>query len=175
MNRAAMRVVAGQDWELPNANSDDPLVLRIYDVRDQWAHVRVVQRSKPDVILDRSTMHCRDVIDAGVLVAGPGATAAEARRNEIEYLRDLLLYAARRTGVAAGNDVRFDGEAIIESVKADLKVPRDHARALIRDALATLGGSETWRHAYWSNHDEAIYVIPASRLDSKQQAVPGRP
>ncbi|HEX4033541.1 MAG TPA: hypothetical protein VHX66_03775, partial [Solirubrobacteraceae bacterium] len=64
-------------------------------VEDRYASVQTVRRSAPKTVLHRSTMHVRDVLDAGVLVAGPGALGAAKRRERVRHLRDLVIYAAR--------------------------------------------------------------------------------
>jgi hypothetical protein len=164
-----MRVAAGQEWELPSAKSDDPLVLKIVEVVDgRYAVVHTVQRSAPNVVLDRSTMWVRDVINTGVLVAGPGALDVKGRQQRITHLRELVLYAARQSQapVVDGN-IRFDARELIELVAADEKVPRDDARAMLRDVLGDLGGTETWApgNAWgWSTGHE-VYVIPAAALE----------
>jgi hypothetical protein len=162
-----MRVVAGQEWELPSAGHHDPLILRIVEeVDDRRVAVHTLQRSAPNVVLDRSTMWKRDVIDAGVLVAGPGALDARRREARSAHLRDLILYAARRSKapVVDGN-VRFDAHELIQLVVADEKVPRDDARAMLRDVLGQLGGVETTAPSNWYwDHDHEVYVIPAAAL-----------
>lgn len=164
-----MRVRAGQEWELPSVGSSDPLVLKVIEVFDNGtAAVQTVHRSAPNIVLNSSTMRVGDVIDTGVLVAGPGALNATRRRERVAHLCDLLLYAARQSKapVVEGN-VRFDAREVIALVAADEKVSRDVARAMLRDALATLGGTEsTSRPARWSlDRPHEVYVIPAAALD----------
>jgi hypothetical protein len=105
-----VRVVAGQEWELPSAGNHDPLVLKIVEVVDgRYAVVHTVQRSAPNVVLDRSMMWLRDVIDSGVLVAGPGALDAKRRRERIAHLRELVIYAARQSKApVVDGHIRFE-------------------------------------------------------------------
>jgi hypothetical protein len=164
-----VRVLAGQEWELPSAGSDDPLVLKIVEVVDgRYAVVHTVQRSAPNVVLDRSTMWLRDVIDSGVLVAGPGSLDAKGRRQRITHLRELVLYAARQSKapVVDGN-IRFDARELIQLVAVDEKVSRDDARAMLRDVLGELGGIETTvpRNPWDWGNDHEVYVIPAGALE----------
>jgi hypothetical protein len=164
-----VRVRAGQEWELPSVGSSDPLVLKIIEVFDNGtAAVQTVYRSTPNVVLDSSTMWVRDVVDTGVLVAGPEALNTIRRRERVAHLCDLLLYAARQSeaSIVEGN-VRFDAREVIALVAADENVSRDVARAILRDALATLGGIEsTSRPARWSfDRSHEVYVIPAAALD----------
>lgn len=149
---------------MPSVTSNDPLVLRVVEVTDDgYAAIHTIQKSAPEIVLNRSTMRVRDVIDTGVLVAGPGALDAIRRRAQTAHLRDLLAYAARRTGApAVAGDVRFDGRELVALVAADEKLPRGQARAILRDALATLGGREI-TSAY--DPAEIGYVIPAAALE----------
>lgn len=139
-----MRVLEGQEWELPSESTDDPLMLRIIEVvDDDYAVVHTVQRSAPDTVLNRSNMRLRDVIDTGVLVAGPGALNAHRRRQRADHLSALLRYAAKKSGSPTREgDVRFDGRELVALVAADEHVTHQQARAMLRDALASLGGRE---------------------------------
>lgn len=139
--------------------TSDPLVLRVVEVTDDgFAAVHTVRRSAPTTVLSRSTMRVRDVTDAGVLVAGPRAPDSARRRQRTAHLGDLLLYLARRADSRAGErDVRFDGREIVALVAEDEEVPREQARAMLRDALAALGGREI-TNPY--ERDEIGYVIP---------------
>jgi len=158
-----MKVAAGQQWELPSLGSTDPLVLRVIETAgEERAVVHTIRRSEPMVILDRSTMHAREIIGAGVLVAGPGALDANGRRKRASLLADLLMYSARRSASSevAGN-VRFDGRELVELVAQDEHVNHDEARAMLRDALAGLGGREIT--SPYDRH-EIGYVIPTAAI-----------
>lgn len=157
----AMHVLAGQEWELPSTTSGDPVVLKVVQVMDDKASVVTVRRSAPDVVLERSTMWVRDVIDSGVLVRGPGSLGARRRRERVAYLGELLCYQARRHGVSAGPDVRFDGRELVAMVADDEDVTEAVARAMLRQALAALGGTET-TSPY--SVREITYVIPSVRV-----------
>jgi hypothetical protein len=144
-------------------------VLKVVEVVDgRYAVVHTVQRSAPNVVLARSTMWVRDVIDSGVLVAGPGAPNAKRRRERVAHLRELVLYAARQSKapVVDGN-IRFDAHELIQLVAADEKVSRDVARAMLRDVLGELGGVETTtpRDRWGWGDDHEVYVIPAAALE----------
>jgi hypothetical protein len=159
-----MRVTTGQEWEMPSAGGSDPLVMRIMQVMDRTASVQTYLRSQPDVILNRSTMWITDVMDAGVLVSGPGSLQANQRRQRAAHHRDLLLYAARRARSTGGHaDVSFDGRDLVELVVSDEKVSRGEAKAMLRDALASIGGREI-TSAY--DPDEIGYVVPVAALDA---------
>jgi hypothetical protein len=164
-----MRVQVGQEWELPAAGGDDPLVLRIVQlVDDRYASVQTVRRSAPKAVLHRSTMHVRDVLDAGVLVAGPGALGAAKRRERVRHLRDLVIYAARQSdGASVDGHIRIDARELIGIVEHDERVSRDVARAMLREALATLGGTETWADARWweDSRPREVYVIPVDAIE----------
>ena len=164
---ASVRVQVGQEWELPSAGSGDPLVLRVVQIMDDCASVLTSQRSSPKVVLNRSTMRLRDVIDTGVLVAGPGALDAARRRRRAAHLCDLIFYAARRSNSAVDErDIRVDAREIISLVAADEKVSRDIAKAMLRDALASLGGTETTSTPHWWSDplSHEVYVIPVTAL-----------
>jgi len=154
-----MQIVAGQRWELPSENTSDPLVLKIVEVVEHdYAVVHTVRRSALSTVLDRSNMLLRDVLDTGVLVAGPGALDARTRRERTTHLGALLRYASRRSGCTARNgQLRFDGQEVVSLVAEDEKVTHQQARAMLRDALASLGGREIT-----SPYDpyEIGYVIP---------------
>jgi hypothetical protein len=170
-----MRVAIGQEWELPSVGNADPLVLRIVEeVGDDWVVVHTFRRSAPRTILDRSEMWVRNVIDTGVLVAGPGALDAGRRRERATRLADVLQYAARHQTPGEDGDVRFDGRDIVKMVAADEKVTREQARAILRDALATLGGREITTPY---DKDAIGYVLPAPAVKggggTKQMPSPG--
>ena len=138
-----MQVVANQEWELPDG-TDDPLILRVVEkLDDGYVAVQTIRRSAPNRIIERSEMWHSDVSGAGVLVAGPGAADARRRRERVARHADLLRYAARKLAPSArGADVRFEAEEIVATVMEEERVDRDAARAMLRDALATLGGRE---------------------------------
>jgi hypothetical protein len=156
-----VQVATGQRWELPSESTDDLLVLKIIEVvDDDYAVVHTVRRSAPDTVLNRSNMRLRDVIDTGVLVAGPGALDARTRRERADHLSALLRYAAKRSGSPTRDrQVRFDGQEVVGLVAKDESVTRQQARAMLRDALASLGGREI-TSAY--DPDEIGYVIPVA-------------
>jgi hypothetical protein len=156
-----MRVVASQQWELPSESTDDPLVLKIIEVVDnEYAVVHTVRRSAPETVLNRSTMRLRDVIDTGVLVSGPGALDARSRRERADHLSGLLQYAAKQSGSPTRDgQLRFDGREVVDLVAKDESVTHQQARAMLRDALASLGGREI-TSAY--DPHEIGYVIPAT-------------
>jgi hypothetical protein len=159
-----MRATAGQEWEMPSAGASDPLVMRITQVMDRIASVQTYLRSRPGVILNRSTMWITDVMDAGILVSGPGSLEANQRRQRAAHHRELLLYAARRarsTGWA--RDVRFDGSDLVEAVATNEKVSRGEAKAMLRDALALIDGREI-TSAY--DPDEIGYVVPVAAVNA---------
>lgn len=160
-----MRIASGQEWELPLVRTDDPLVMHIVEVvDDEYAVVHTFRRSAPTNILDRSTMWLRNVIDTGVLVAGPGALDARRRRERVSHHKDLLLYVARGSGsVIPGGDVQFDGEELVALVAQDDGVTRAQAQALLRDALAALAGREIA-----SPRDGRVvgYIIPMTALEA---------
>lgn len=159
-----MRVTAGQEWEMPSAGGSDPLVIRVIQVMDRTASVQTFLRSQPDAILDRSTMWITDVMDAGVLVAGAGALEANQRRQRTAHHRDLLLYAARQARSTGGPaDVSFSGSDLVELVATDEKVSRGEAKAMLRDALASIGGREI-TSAY--DPGEIGYVVPVAAFAS---------
>lgn len=163
-----MRVKAGQEWELPSVETADPLVLRVVEVVEAndgtYAVVHTVRRSAPGIVLARSNMWVNDVISTGVLVAGPGSLSAMSRDARVTHLVSLLLYEARRSGTPTGDgDVRFDGQEVVRLVAEDEKTTRDQARAMLRDALASLEGREI-TSAY--DRHEIGYVIPSDRLRS---------
>lgn len=164
-----MRLRAGQEWELPSAGNDDPLLLRVVEVmNDGYAVVHTVRRSAPNAVLDRSTMHPRDVVDAGILVAGPGAVGAIQRRERVARHRDLIRYAARRSAApVVDGQLRFDARELIALVGTDEKVSRDDARAMLREALAELGGTETWAPSndWRATRNREIYVLPVRAFD----------
>lgn len=154
-------MAAKQEWELPDG-SDDPLVLRVVEkLNDGYVSVQTIRRSAPNVIIGRSTMWHGDVSGAGVLVAGPGAANARRRRERVARHTDLLRYAARRAAPSAhGDDVRFEANEIVATVMEDEKVDRDAARAMLRDALGTLGGREIL-----GGYDSGPgYAIPVDRI-----------
>jgi hypothetical protein len=161
-----MRVAVGQLWELPSKGVADPLVLRVVELldEDRFAVVQTVRRSQPDVILDRSTMFWREVMAAGVLVGGPGADNERRRRERISEHVGLLLYEARKVHPPpAATDVRFGAHEVVSAVAETQGVDRNSARAMLRDALATLGGREIM------NYYEPDYSWPKKSKSS----VPG--
>jgi hypothetical protein len=135
-------------------------MLKIIEVVDHdYAVVHTVRRSAPDVILNRSNMRLRDVVDTGVLVMGPGSLDARSRRARANHLAALLRYAAKHSGSPARNGhLRFDGREIVSLVAKDENVTHPQARAMLRDALAGLGGREI-TSAY--DPYEIGYIIPA--------------
>lgn len=155
----------GQQWELPSGSTSDPLVLKIIEVVDHdYAVVHTVRRSAPNVILNRSNMRLRDVIDTGVLVTGPGSLDARSRRERTNHLGALLRYAARQSGSPTRDgQLRFDGQEVVGLVAKDENVTHQQARAMLRDALAGLGGREI-TSAY--DPHEIGYVIPAATLQA---------
>jgi len=163
-----MRVAVGQEWELSRGNNNpDPLVLRVVELLDEgrYAVVRSFLRSEPDRVLDSSTMWSLSLIETGVLVAGPGALEARRRRERINEHTELLLYSARLVHPGPGaTEVRFVGTEVVEIVAANEKVDRASAKAMLRDALASLGGTETWTRVnygwYAGSRSEIMYVIP---------------
>lgn len=162
-----MRVAAGQLWELPSEGIADPIQLRVIEVSDDgYAAVQTIRQSAPDVVLDRSTMHVREVMDTGVLVDGPGALGARARRQRAQHLGDLLVYAARQSGGRTPSDeFRFDGHEIVQLVARDEGVSSQEARAMLRDALATFGGAEV-TNPY--DPSEVTYVVPGAVVDQRR-------
>lgn len=160
-----MRVATGQQWELASKSTNDPLMLKIVEVvDDEYAVVHTVRRSAPDKTLSRSNIRLRDVVDTGVLVAGPGALSERHRRERAAHLGALLRYAARKSGSPSRDgEVRFDGQEVVALVATDEKVTRQDARAMLRDALANLGGREI-TSAY--DPAEFGYVIPATAPDA---------
>lgn len=156
------QIAVGQQYELPSVGVGDPLVLVVVEVVGaDRAVVRTVRRSQPDVVIDRSTMHVRDLVDAGVLVRGPGALDARRRRARNEHLKQLLIYAAQREGASSGGEVRFDGRDVVGMVADDEGVSIPEARAMIRSALAELEGREI-TSAY--DPTEIGYVLPVTSL-----------
>jgi hypothetical protein len=89
-------------------------MLKIIEVvDDDYAVAHTVRRSAPDIVLSRSNMRLRDVIDTGVLVAGPGALDARRRRERADHLSALLRYAAKKSGSPTRDgEVRFDGQEV---------------------------------------------------------------
>jgi hypothetical protein len=160
-----MQVAAGQHWELPSQGTNDPLMLKIIEVVDrEYAVVHTVRRSAPNIILDRSNMRLREVIDTGVLAAGPGSLDARSRRERASHLAALLRYAAKQSGSPTRDGhLRFDGQEIVSLVAKDENVTHPQARAMLRDALKSLGGREI-TSAY--DPHEIGYVITADALQS---------
>ncbi len=165
-----MRVAAGQLWVLPSEGMADPIQLRVMEVADDgYAAVQTVRRSAPDVALDRSTMHVREVMDTGVLVDGPDALDSRVRQERAKHLSDLLVYAARQSGSRTPkNEFRFDGHEAVQLVARDEGVPMPEARAMLRDALATIGGAEV-TNPY--DPSEVTYVVPGAVVDRGQDAL----
>ena len=59
-----------------------------------------------------------------------------------------------------------DGEEIITLTRSDFRMARDAARAVIRDALATLGGVESMRAHRWPRYGaDVVYVISARNVE----------
>ena len=158
--------MVGQEWELPSAGSDDPLVLRIVQLLDDSVSVLTFRRSNPEVVLNRSTMRWQDVFDAGVLVAGPGSLDARRRRERLREHTNLLLYEARRVKPGPeATDVRFGGRDVVAIVAENEKVDRQAARTMLRDALGALGGREIANfYTGWDESPEIGYVIPIDAL-----------